>query len=965
MSGSSLRGKEIVDSRGFPNVSGVIPFGGKGVGITVPGILPIPLSTGMSVANLDAMFEQKRSKRLQRVDAGHVEERVVDRREEGQASELEKLQREVREMKKRMFGQSAQEGDSRNITVLIDNSASIGAEIMEIGEGDDWRSDLHKYLSTNDLPEDKRKVERIKARAVRFRLIGVEFALQIWGLRNKAPKVEIMVAFSSCLIGIQNLERSCCQAMQIHRLGEDEIGAGSSIKESSDYSCASSVTDDDFYVSKAPGVVAKLMGLDCLPISNIYEPYSTPLSDCQSRLGSHYKTKNLEYFQDLQFMHSSSLHENVPFMEPKYQKVLQKPIKKFQNEILPPKSAKSIPITHHRLLSPIKSSNYIPSMDAAKKSVRDLKEKVQVAKKTSKCFQVSHRPSESSAVKNLRGHSINKSWNGIVIPNSEESSVGVKNKGKSISLALQAKANVQKREALNLHSSRASNNQKQNCTIDRGKSHLKPTIQLGKAVNGEFSSARQRKTSKLVGPSKVGSQKLASEVKDDKRQVSSCKKRSIDGSYHHSDKIQDAHDLSGNENRKVVRSSAVTDVVSFTFTAPMTQQGPSSVGSADAGKNCKIFQADSPGKRIMLDSDGMVAQKFSSLGHNVKGGDILSTFLEQKLKELTHKIEFSQQRSGTVSLVGSSVLEENKTKDGNYAYKQEGQPGFSLYSSRDPRGFITDQKCQNPVDEMGMHRRNMSEERSLLDFRLPSPVSVLDHFSISESCHSSDTADTNSTGGAKHCSPIQFHDVLSRYSMNTFPPLEGDAELSDSSSSTSAGNMPKRRETTPYCKKPRGSKLEYVKEILCNIDMMFNDYALGNACHIIIPRLFDQVERRKGCLNGCENISRTDRRLLFDCVNECLDMRCRRYVRGGYKLWAKGLWMVKKTDRLAEDVCKEISGWSEMGDFMVDEIVEYDMSSQYGRWLDYEIEAFECGIQIESKILSSLIDEVVDDILVL
>ncbi|KAK6161034.1 hypothetical protein DH2020_004415 [Rehmannia glutinosa] len=808
----------------------------------------------------------------------------------------------------------------------------------------------------------------------------------------------MLVAFSSCLIGMQNLERSCCQAMQIHRLGEDEIGAGSSLKESSDYSCASSVTDDDFYVSKSPGVVAKLMGLDCLPISNIYEPYSTPLSDCQSRLGSHYKTKNLEYFQDPQIMHSSSLHENVPFMEPKYQKVLQKPIKKFQNEILPPKSAKSIPITHHRLSSPIKSSKYIPPMDAAHKGVKDLKEKVQVAKKTSKRFQVSHRPSESSDVKNLRGHSMNKSWDGIVNPNSEESSVGVKNKGKSISLALQAKANVQKREALNLRSSRASvgqkdsndlspnelftsrtkkpstrncssvlrqNNQKQNCTVDRGKSPLKPTVQRGKALNGEFSSARQRKTSKLVGPSKFGSQKLASEVKDDKRQVSSCKKRSMDRSYHHSEKIQDAHDLSVNENGKVVRSSAVTNVVSFTFTAPMTQQGSSSVGCADAGKNCKIFEADSPGKRIMLDSDCMVAQKFSSLGHNVKGGDILSTFLEQKLKELTHKIEFSQQRSGTVSLVGSNVLEENQSKDGNYADKPEGQPGFSLYSSRDPKGFITDQKCQNPVDEMSMHRRNMSEERSLLDFRLPSPVSVLDHFSISESCHSSDTADTNSTGGAKHCSPIQFHDVLSRYSMNTFPPIEGDDELSDSASSTSAGNMPKRRETTPYCKKPRGSKLEYVKEILCNIDMMFNDYALGNACHIIKPRLFDQVERRKGYLNGCENISRIDRKLLFDCVNECLDMRCRRYVRGGYKLWAKGLWMVKKKDRLAEDVCKEISGWSAMGDFMVDEIVENDMSSQYGRWLDYEIEAFELGIQIESKILSSLIDEVVDDILVL
>ncbi|KAK6126671.1 hypothetical protein DH2020_039589 [Rehmannia glutinosa] len=56
---------------------------------------------------------------------------------------------------------SAQESESRNITVLTDSLPSIGAEITEIGEGDDWRADLHKYLSTNDLPEDKRKVDWI------------------------------------------------------------------------------------------------------------------------------------------------------------------------------------------------------------------------------------------------------------------------------------------------------------------------------------------------------------------------------------------------------------------------------------------------------------------------------------------------------------------------------------------------------------------------------------------------------------------------------------------------------------------------------------------------------------------------------------------------------------------------------------------------------------------------------------
>ena len=55
-------------------------------------------------------------------------------------------------------------------------------------------------------------------------------------------------------------------------MDDNETGAGSSNKGSSDYSCASSVTDDDGYGTKAPGVVARLMGLDSLPASNAIDP---------------------------------------------------------------------------------------------------------------------------------------------------------------------------------------------------------------------------------------------------------------------------------------------------------------------------------------------------------------------------------------------------------------------------------------------------------------------------------------------------------------------------------------------------------------------------------------------------------------------------------------------------------------------------------------------------------------------
>lgn len=161
-------------------------------------------------------------------------------------------------------------------------------------------------------------------------------------------------------------------------------------------------------------------------------------------------------------------------------------------------------------------------------------------------------------------------------------------------------------------------------------------------------------------------------------------------------------------------------------------------------------------------------------------------------------------------------------------------------------------------------------------------------------------------------------------------------------------------------------ELAYIKDIICNIDQSFTDYALGRARMIINPHLFDQMERQKRFLNGPGGgpIPETNRRVLFHCVSECLELKCRQYIVGGSKQWIKGLSWVRRKERLAEEIYDEISGWIAIGDSLVDELVDKDMSSKHGRWLDFETEAFELGTQIQSRILNSLIDEVVADILV-
>lgn len=184
--------------------------------------------------------------------------------------------------------------------------------------------------------------------------------------------------------------------------------------------------------------------------------------------------------------------------------------------------------------------------------------------------------------------------------------------------------------------------------------------------------------------------------------------------------------------------------------------------------------------------------------------------------------------------------------------------------------------------------------------------------------------------------------------------MEPDTDLSDSASSTSSTTLTKTQVQSTT------RELEYIKEILCDVEPMLKDYAIGGSQDIINPHLFDLLEPHQR-VQGYKVKQR--RKVLFQCVSECVHSRCTHYVGGGYGAWAKGLSLVRRKERLAEEVHKEISGWEGMGDCMVDEIVDKDMSSQYGKWLNYEVEAFEVGVEIEGRILNHLINEVVADML--
>ncbi|KAK9136727.1 hypothetical protein Sjap_007321 [Stephania japonica] len=854
----------------------------------------------------------------------------------------------------------------------------------------------------------------------------------------------------------------CFPTAQNHLIEEDDDNGNLSIKGSSSYSCSSSVTDDEGNSTKAPGVVARLMGLDSLPTFNSTEPYSTPFFSSRT-LHERQHRRNPDFFYEHKSMYSSNqLTRSNDFsgnaIDSKVRKTINKPIQRFQTEILPPKSAKSIPITHHKLLSPIKSPMFIQSKNAAQimeeaakiielgsqvnvkgrvtsagsSSVpvkfQNVKKRLEAVQKSSSLHESNRGAVESKAVNYLKGQPLNKSWNGIqdehafTVSASREgsNSTSLKNNKKSISLAIQAKVNVQRREGMNSSSNKnvlnqkeqnelqlnqpfkshpgtqkniqkkfvnqnatgvlRLNNQKQNRLTSRDRTTLKPPVprQRGKKpVPDSASSAQSKNLNKVTESSKFGSRKIGIDTKDDEKEEASSrgknlrqKKRSIDGDLHPDGsndilvgKGTKANHLNtaidGAMPLEVESKRKCMDVVSFTFTSslarstPMTQITTQTMGTHN---------------RIHVDSCSEHTPAQSSKS-SFLGGDALSVLLEQKLRELTYGIESSGHKSvRSISAASSSSLVSDLSALNANPEEYDETPQLKFNSTdcsncSSSAGFMLE--GAEELDDYSSKRADGKE----VDCWQPSPVSILEPSFSNETVNSSDSSDYNCMNGENQCLSVQAQEVIDLNCPAKLPSNEVDTELSDSASSVliedpcrdhvKASNRANSIHLDNW-------ELEYVREILCNAELLFEDFTVSEENRVVKPEVFHELENQKtsSVLDAEENIYALRRKVLFDCVDEHLHLRCRRYCSGGYKAWEKGVGMVNN-GWLAEEVYKEISGFRRVviDDSTLDELVNRDMSSQYGKWIDFEVEGFEVGVEIARRILSSLVNETVKDMI--
>ena len=154
-------------------------------------------------------------------------------------------------------------------------------------------------------------------------------------------------------------------------------------------------------------------------------------------------------------------------------------------------------------------------------------------------------------------------------------------------------------------------------------------------------------------------------------------------------------------------------------------------------------------------------------------------------------------------------------------------------------------------------------------------------------------------------------------------------------------------------------EVEYICEIIGSDQLMVKEFALGMDTDILPASLFKELEGR----GEAAAAAKLKRKTLFDFVNKSLAVKCEQMFRGSCRgiLWREGI-LFEHRDWLAEELNREIHGLKKMREMMMDELVEKEMSTLEGSWLDFERETYEEGVDIEGEMVSTLVDDLVNEL---
>ncbi|CAJ1843782.1 unnamed protein product [Sphenostylis stenocarpa] len=379
-----------------------------------------------------------------------------------------------------------------------------------------------------------------------------------------------------------------------------------------------------------------------------------------------------------------------------------------------------------------------------------------------------------------------------------------------------------------------------------------------------------------------------------------------------------------------VNDNKINDVVSFTFNSPLKQKVGITVEREETSSDKESIQRPSP-LRV----------------------DALGAFLEQKLKELTSQRDEELATGALPKKSSAMILQE-------------------LISALSSEHLICHDGHHHVFNEnVGLHYGEKQERllgRTSCNGNHLSPGSVL------EASFSSSSLDESSGHG--------FHPDSMNHSY--YGQLEHDTELSDSATSFTKGRigeilsdlvnqLPRALESLhTFGTVLTISKLNHMKDIFLHAELVLGITTdrredEGPPQLIIYQFLVDDLESMTSdpmwADVGCEDSKQRKelKGFLLDCIVEYLESNCSQYFNSGFRAWTK-LPLCMRAEMLAQEVKREINKCLSMAGMVPDEIIEWEMSHSLGKWTNFDIEAFEAGVDVDGDILQTLVDEVVEDL---
>ncbi|KAL9685003.1 hypothetical protein QQ045_022449 [Rhodiola kirilowii] len=845
----------------------------------------------------------------------------------------------------------------------------------------------------------------------------------------------------------------------------DQNGANLASKGNGEFNCASSMSSDDGYRTGAPSVVARLMGLDTMPNVNVIVNEPCPAQNMESRsfrngsvqgssLNSRMEIFNMNYEN---FSYNRDGISRPPVMMTP-QKMPGRPIERFQTETLPPRSAKTIPITHHKLLSPIKSPGFIPSknaayiMEAASRiidpnpraaingrmpsqasssvplRIRDLKERMEASQKSLRL----QKPRENVTRSNVNRKEA-KTLNGSVdmpkmkapINSGRSSSDSYRGKGKvgprtevvksdvpsregpvsysaknstshkvfnealSKQAAKRSQQGIQRSEQQRVATVRTSsvlrqNNQKQNDTQsgDSSASSSSVSTQLAKKYIPASGITRINKTARKSATDDQTRYRKEVTITDTGKQNPTTKgmkprqqKKLKNGANHSVDVISDTVLVS--KDGKSIQCNAVIDgssswasgsnkdgmdVISFTFSSPIKK--PVSK-SEDAER---VMGGSQPTGQGSHNSNNTKMLTLSPQRFNGIGADALGILLEQKLKELTCRIDSS---SGPFNESHETCFQDSVPSPNVVRTSSEGCNNTSQFCIvSENSDSVTEPECTSDDLFPAVNKRaleievcysvNKKNDSSKKFGPRYISVSYAEDVPSNEGCCSS--SENSCSLKDKGCSEFTSFEVTNTISAESYSQGEHEAD----SLETSNGKLATQYSfliSSPQC----GWESDYVRDAVGQAEMRVNNYLLSQVDNVMDSNLYDQLENQRSWSDSeaysDSSGSKLERKLLFDCISELTNHKCQQLTTGCCRAWSKWATLSVQPECFSQELYREISSLKNMEELMVDEVVDKDMSSGQGRWVSFEMEVSEECAEMEGMLLSSLVDELVADLL--